>query len=56
MGEFGNFAKTQGILYAQVVNVLSLRIKVAGIVIFAAKLSIFSRKIYVSIKPMFHMK
>ena len=39
--EFGNFAKTQGILFAQVVN--SLILKVKDIAIFAAKISIFSR-------------
>ena len=39
--EFGNFAKTQGILFAQVVN--SLILKVEDIAIFAAKKSIFSR-------------
>ena len=39
--EFGNFAKTQGILFAQVVN--SLILKVEDIAIFAAKISIFSR-------------
>ena len=37
--EFGNFAKTQGILFAQVVN--SLILKVKDIAIFAAKISIF---------------
>ena len=36
--EFGNFAKTQGILFAQVVN--SLILKVKAIAIFAAKMSI----------------
>ena len=36
--EFGNFAKTQGILFAQVVN--SLILKVKDIAIFAAKISI----------------
>ena len=39
--EFGNFAKTQGILFAQVENFLILQVK--DIVIFAAKISIFSR-------------
>ena len=39
--EFGNFAKTQGILFAQVVN--SLIIKVKDIAIFATKIPIFSR-------------
>ena len=37
--EFGNFAKTQGIWFAQVVNYLIL--KVQDISIFAAKISIF---------------
>ena len=37
--EFGNFAKTQGILFAQVVN--SLIPKVKDIAIFPAKISIF---------------
>ena len=37
--EFGNFAKTQGILFAQVVN--SLILKVKDTAIFAAKISIF---------------
>ena len=35
--EFGNFAKTQGILFAQVVN--SLILKVKDTAIFAAKVS-----------------
>ena len=38
--EFGNCAKTQGILFAQVVN--SLILKVKDIAIFAAKISIGS--------------
>ena len=38
--EFRNFAKTQGILFAQVVN--SLILKVTDIAIFAAKISIGS--------------
>ena len=38
--EFRNFAKTQGILSAQVVN--SLILKVKDTVLFAAKISIFS--------------
>ena len=42
--EFGNFAKTQGILFAQVVN--SLFLKVKDIAIFAAKISIFSQKLH----------
>ena len=37
--EFGNFAKTQGIWFAQVVNSLILTVK--DIAIFAAKISIF---------------
>ena len=37
--EFGNFAKTQGILFAQVVSSLILKIK--DIVLFAPKISIF---------------
>ena len=37
--EFGNFAKTQGIWFAQVVN--SLILKVKNISVFAAKGSIF---------------
>ena len=36
--EFGNFAKTQGIWFAQVVNFLILKVK--GISIFAAKIFI----------------
>ena len=38
--EFRNFAKTQGIWFAQVVN--SLILKVKDISVFAAKISIFS--------------
>ena len=41
--EFGNFAKTQGILFAKVVN--SLILKVKDTVIFAAKVSIFSPEV-----------
>ena len=41
--EFGNFAKTQGILFAQVVNSLILNVKDTAI--FAAKISIFSTKL-----------
>ena len=41
--EFGNFAKTQGILFAQVVN--SLILKVKNTAIFAAKISIFSPEV-----------
>ena len=40
--EFGNFVKTQGISFAQVVNFLILKLK--DIVIFAAKNSIFFLK------------
>ena len=39
--EFGNFAKTQEILFAQVVNSLILDSKVKDIAIFAVKISIF---------------
>ena len=38
--EFGNFSKTQGIWFAQVV--ISLILKVKDISVFAAKISIFS--------------
>ena len=38
--EFGNFAKTQGIWFSQILN--SLILKVKEILIFAAKISIFS--------------
>ena len=41
--EFGNFAETQGILFARVVNSLSLKVK--NIVLFAAKISIFFKKL-----------
>ena len=41
--EFGNFDKTHGIWYAQVVNSLILKVKV--IAIFAAKISIFFPKL-----------
>ena len=40
---FGNFAKTQGIWYAQVV--ISLILKVNDVSIFAAKISIFSEEL-----------
>ena len=43
---FGNVAKTQGILFAQVVN--SLILKVKDVVIFAVKISIFSQKLEMS--------
>ena len=42
--EFGNFAKTQGILFAQVVLVNSLILKVKDIAVFATKISIFYQK------------
>ena len=45
-GEFGNFAKTQGIWFSQVVN--SLILKVKEILIFAAKISIFFKVCQVS--------
>ena len=41
--EFGHFAKTQGIWYAQVV--ISLILKVKDFSIFAAKLSIYSEEL-----------
>ena len=41
--EFGDFAKTQGIWFAQVVN--SLMPKVKDIAIFVAKISIFFQKL-----------
>ena len=37
--EFGNFAKTQGFMFAQVVNPLILKVK--DILIFAVKISFF---------------
>ena len=39
--EFGNFAKTQGILFAKVVN--SMILKIQDIAIIAAKFSKFSK-------------
>ena len=51
--EFGNFAKTQGILFAQVVN--SLMPKVKDIAIFAAKISIFFQKLDRSAKSVLCM-
>ena len=51
--ELGNFAKTQGILFAQVVN--SLMPKVKDIVIFAAKISIFFQKLDRSAKSVLCM-
>ena len=41
--EFGNFAKSQGIMFAQVVHVNSLILKVKDIGVFATKIFIFSR-------------
>ena len=41
--EFGNFAKTQGILFAQLVN--SLILKVKDTAIFATKISIFAPEV-----------
>ena len=41
--EFGNVAKTQGVWFAQVVN--SLILKVNDVLIFAAKISIFSEEL-----------
>ena len=41
--KFGNFAKTQGVWYAQVV--ISLILKVIDVSIFAAKISIFSEEL-----------
>ena len=41
--EFGNFAKTHGILFAQVVDFLILKVK--DIVTFGAKISIFPQKL-----------
>ena len=48
--EFGNFAKTQGILFAQVVN--SLILMVRDIAIFAMEISIFSLKLDRSAKSL----
>ena len=52
--EFGNFAKTQGIWFAQVVNSLTLRLK--DISIFAAKISIFFANTDKSAKSVLCMK
>ena len=41
---FGSCAKTQGILFAQVVN--SLRLKIQDIVIFAAKFSNYLKSVF----------
>ena len=49
----GNFVKTQGILLAQVVN--SLILKVKGIAIVAAKKSIFAQKLDKSAKSVLCM-
>ena len=46
--EFGNFAKTQGILFAQVVDFLFLKVK--DILIFATKISTFFLKLGMSAK------
>ena len=46
--EFGNFAKTQGIWFAQVVN--SLILKVKDISIFVAKISKFVLRLHKSAK------
>ena len=52
-GEFGNFAKTQGILFSQVVNSLILEVK--DIAIFAGKISIFVQKLDRSAKSVLCM-
>ena len=49
--EFWNFAKTQGILFAQVVN--SLILKVKDIAIFAAKISNFSSRSWIGLPTQF---
>ena len=41
--EFGNFAKTKRIWFAQVVNLLILKVK--NISVFASKISIFSEEL-----------
>ena len=51
--EFGNFAKTQRILFAQVVNSLILKVKLKDIVIFAAKISIFSPRSLIGLQVSF---
>ena len=51
--EFGNFAKTQGILFAQVVN--SLILKVKDILIFGAKILNFFKKLDKSAKSLLCM-
>ena len=49
--EFGNFAKTQGSLFAQVVN--SLILKVKDTAIFAAKISIFFPRSWIGLPSQF---
>ena len=49
--EFGNFAKTEGIWFAQVLNSLILMVK--DILIFAAKISKFCLKLVKSAKSVF---
>ena len=51
--EFGNFAKTQGIWFTQVVN--SLILKVKDISVFAPKISKFCLKLDKSAKSVLHM-
>ena len=51
--EFGNFAKTQGIWFAQVVN--SLILKVKDTAIFATKISIFSPRSWIGLPSQFHV-
>ena len=51
--EFGNFAKTQGILFAQVVNFLILKVK--DVAVFAAKIFIFFQKLDRSAKSVLCM-
>ena len=51
--EFGNFAKTQGIWFAQVVN--SLILKVKDFSVFAAKISKFCLKLDKSAKSVWCM-
>ena len=49
--EYGNFAKTQGILFAQVVN--SLMPKVKDIAIFARKFPIFASRSWIGLPSQF---
>ena len=49
--EFGNFAKTQGILFAEVVNFLILKVK--DIAIFAAKFFIFFSRSWIGLPSQF---